>query len=462
MVLDPILERFVQACPATVMARATLERALEAGWVDRLFEEYRERQYTRELLFSTTVELMTVVALGLQPSIHAAARTRQDIGVSLAALYDKINGTEVGLSRALVVGSAERLREVARELRGGQAPILSGYQVRVIDGNHLPASEKRLAALRGLRGAALPGHSLVVYDPDTRLVIDVVPCEDAYAQERTLVPAILRSVSAGQVWMADRNFSTTAILFGIHLADGAFVIREHGSSPHPEELGTAKHRSSVEAGEIYEQAVRIEGDHGETLVLRRIELRLHTPTENGETVIRILTNLPKSKSAEEVARAYRSRWKIENMFQWLESVLHSEVRTLGHPPAALFAFAVAAVAYNALSVVQSAIEQTHDIKSEGDTAISLYYVMNAVKTEYRGMMVIVPSVSWETIGTMPPSQICKFLVQVARAVDPRQFRKTKTGPKKIVKKGYAPGRVARSHSSTARLLNSKQSSRKSP
>src|ERR1039457_1545850 len=162
MVLDPILERFVQACPATVMARATLERALEAGWVDRLFEEYRERQYTRELLFSTTVELMTVVALGLQPSIHAAARTRQDIGVSLAALYDKINGTEVGLSRALVVGSAARLREVARELRGDQAPILSGYQVRVIDGNHLPASEKRLAALRGLRGAALPGHSLVV------------------------------------------------------------------------------------------------------------------------------------------------------------------------------------------------------------------------------------------------------------------------------------------------------------
>jgi hypothetical protein len=303
---------------------------------------------------------------------------------------------------------------------------------------------------------------LVVYDPDARLVIDVVPCEDAYAQERTLVPAILRSVSAGQVWMADRNFSTTAILFGIHLADGAFVIREHGSSPNPEELGTAKHRGSVEAGEIYEQAVRIEGDHGETLVFRRIELRLHTPTENGETVIRILTNLPKSKSAEEVARAYRSRWKIENMFQWLESVLHSEVRTLGHPPAALFAFAVAAVAYNALSVVQSAIEQTHDIKSEGDTAISLYYVVNAVKTEYRGMMVIVPSVSWETIGTMPPSKICKFLVQVARAVDPRQFRKTKTGPKKIVKKGYAPGRVARSHSSTARLLNSKQSSRKSP
>jgi IS4 transposase len=462
MFLDPFLDRFAQACPVTVMARATLERALEAGWVDGLFEEYRERQYTRELLFSTTVELMAAVALGLQPSIHAAARTRQDLGVSLAALYDKINGTEVGLCRALVAGSADRLSEVAKELRSGQASVVPGYRVRVIDGNHLPASEKRLAALRGLRSAALPGHSLVVYDPDARLVTDVVPCEDAYAQERTLVPAILGTVSPGQVWMADRNFSTTAIMFGIHLGGGAFVIREHSKSPNPEELGTPKRRGSVEAGEIYEQAVRIAGGDGEWLVVRRVELRLRTPTEDGETIIRILTNLPKRISAEAVACAYRSRWKIENMFQWLESVLHSEVRTLGHPPAALFAFSVAAVAYNALSIVQSAIEQNHDIKSEGVAAISLYYVMNAVKTEYRGMMLIVPSPSWHAIGAMTPGQIGSFLLQVASHVDPRQFRKTKTRPKQKVRKGYAPGRVARAHVSTARLLKSPKSSRKSP
>lgn len=462
MVLDLILERFVQACPVTAMARATLEKVLEARWVDRLFEEYRERQYTRELLFSTTVELMSVVALGLQPSIHAAAQARQDLGVSLAALYDKINGTEVGLSRALVVGSAERLRETAQALRGDQAQVMPGYEVRVIDGNHLPASEKRLAALRGLRGAALPGHSLVMYDPDTKLVTDVVPCEDAYAQERTLVPAILRSVRPGQLVIADRNFSTTAILFGIHLAGGAIIIREHGSSPNPEELGTPKHRGSVEAGEIYEQAVQITGGGGETLVLRRIELRLHTPTDDGETVIRILTNLPRSKSAKEVARAYRSRWKIENMFQWLESVLHSEVRTLGHPPAALFAFAVSAVAYNALSVVQSAIEQAHEIKSEGDGALSLYYLMNEVRTEYRGMMKVVPPELWEPISAMTSGQICTFIVNAASLVDPRQFRKTRTGPKKVQRKGYAPGRVARAHVSTARLLNSRKSTGKSP
>jgi len=40
----------------------------------------------------------------------------------------------------------------------------------VLDGNHLPASGKRLAPLRSLRGAALPERALVVHDPDSGAV----------------------------------------------------------------------------------------------------------------------------------------------------------------------------------------------------------------------------------------------------------------------------------------------------
>jgi len=50
--------------------------------------------------------------------------------------------------------------------------------------------------------------------------------------------------------------------------------------------------------------------------------------------------------ATKLAQLYRRRWRIENLFQRLESVLHSEVRTLGHPRAALLAFGVALLAYN--------------------------------------------------------------------------------------------------------------------
>jgi len=462
MMLDPVLARFVKRSPLTVMAQVTIERALDPAWVDELFEQFRERQYTKQLLFSSTVELMSLVALGLQPSINAAAQAKEDLEVSVAALYDKINGTEPGLSRALVAGSAERLEPIAKEIRNSRKPLMPGYQVRVIDGNHLPASQKRLAALRGLRGAALPGHSLVVYDPDAALVLDLVPCEDAHAQERTLVPAVIDTVQAGQLWIADRNFSTTTIMVGIHKRKGAFLIREHGSSPNPKELGPLREKGSTNTGKLFEQAVEIETDHGEKIVLRRIELHLDEPTDGGETIIRILTNLPKSKSAEDVASVYRHRWRIENMFQWLEAVLHSEVRTLGRPRAALFAFSVAVLAYNVLSVVQSAVEQAHEIEEVPGGALSLYYITNAIKITYEGMIIAVPDDAWTTNRPLTPGQIAKFLIEAAAHVKIAKFRKHTRGPKKIVKKGYAPGHVVRRHFSTARLLNQAKASRKSP
>ncbi|MHA6897340.1 IS4 family transposase, partial [Ralstonia pseudosolanacearum] len=160
------------------MARLALERALPATWVDEVFEVHRNRQYPRELMFSTIVELMTLVTLGLRPSLHAAARKMGNLPVSMAALYDKLNRTEPAILRGLVRGSAQRLAQVAVHL--DERTSLPGWQLRIVDGNHLPASEKRLGPLRGYRGAALPGHSLVVYDPDLGLVCDVVACEDAY------------------------------------------------------------------------------------------------------------------------------------------------------------------------------------------------------------------------------------------------------------------------------------------
>lgn len=56
------------------MARVALERAIEPGWGDEVFEEPRQRQYPRELLLSTVVEWVSLVSLGPRPSLHAAAK----------------------------------------------------------------------------------------------------------------------------------------------------------------------------------------------------------------------------------------------------------------------------------------------------------------------------------------------------------------------------------------------------
>jgi hypothetical protein len=61
LVWPVVLARFEQHAPVSVMARTTLEHALSPDWIDAVFEAERQRQYSRELLFSTVVELMTLV-----------------------------------------------------------------------------------------------------------------------------------------------------------------------------------------------------------------------------------------------------------------------------------------------------------------------------------------------------------------------------------------------------------------
>ena len=58
-------------------------------------------------------------------------------------------------------------------------------------------------------------------------------------------------------------------------------------------------------------------------------------------------------SAQKIAQLYQKRWTIERAFQELAQQLNGEINTLGHPPAALFAFCIALVAYNIFAVVKS-------------------------------------------------------------------------------------------------------------
>jgi IS4 transposase len=292
----------------------------------------------------------------------------------------------------------------------------------------------------------------VVYDPDLKLVTDLVLCEDGHSQERALMGPIVQQARAGQVWLADRNFCTSAILWGFAKQQASFVIREHGASPNPKECGHLRKTGRIETGVVYEQLVEIENDEGEKLRMRRIQLHLDEPTEDGERVIRILTNLPKRISAKKLARLYRKRWTIENMFQRLESVLHSEIRSLGYPRAALLGFGVAVMAYNVLSVVQSAVEQRHNIAEEDELQLSSYFIANEIQGSYRGMLIAITQDIWQQYDALTAPQLVRLLLEVAGHVEPRRFRKHPRGPKAKVKKGYVSAATVRKHVATARVL----------
>ena len=188
MILDPVFERFVTDSPLSVMARATLENVLPADAVDDLLERTAVSGYTRELLFSSLVDLMGLVVCGSAKNVQAAfQRLAERIPVTLKAVYEKLQNLELPVSAALVRFTAARCQDLIQHLGGSCRPPLPGYRVRVLDGNHLAATQKRLKVTRGRTAGPLPGQSLVVLDPALMLVTDVFPCADAYTQERALV-----------------------------------------------------------------------------------------------------------------------------------------------------------------------------------------------------------------------------------------------------------------------------------
>src|SRR5262249_2909521 len=142
-------------------------------------------QYTREVLFSAIVQLMATVVLGVKPSVRAAyLDSLGEIAASLTAVYEKLKGVEAEVCRALVRHTAGRLGPLVRQLDAVLPGPVPGYRAKILDGNHLAGTEHRVPETRATRAAALPGQALVVLDPATMLAIDVVPCEDAHAQER--------------------------------------------------------------------------------------------------------------------------------------------------------------------------------------------------------------------------------------------------------------------------------------
>ena len=109
MLLATMFERFVEKTPVSVMARAAMEHALAPAALDALFEKHTDKRYTRDLLFSSVVDLMGVVVGKVAPSVHAAYQAVADtLPVSIASVYNKLNRMEPDVTGALVRHTAQR------------------------------------------------------------------------------------------------------------------------------------------------------------------------------------------------------------------------------------------------------------------------------------------------------------------------------------------------------------------
>jgi IS4 transposase len=453
MLLAKIFAPFLTKRPVCVMARGILERMFDPDHLNQLFTQTAEVGYTKKLHYSTLVTLLADVVMGVRPSVCAAYRVleaSEDL-VTLTAIYNKLDRMEPAVSAALVRAAAQQTAPVIDQLQARLEPWLPGYRCKIIDGNHLSGTDHRIEELRTTWDAALPGKALVVLDQERMVAEEVFLTEDGHAQERSLLPQVLQSIREKDLWIADRNFCTLAFLCGIARRLGYFVIRQHGTLKGTL-VGKLRKKGRCDTGMVYEQEIVLnDPETGEEKTFRRITIVLDQVTRDGDPELHILTNLPsKTVRARKVADLYRRRWTIETVFQEITETLECEIKTLGYPKAALFAFCLALVVYNAVGLLKASLRAVHGA-AKVQTMLSGYYLGLEISGTYDGMMIAIPEEHWVIFRTMSVVEFVAILKEIASHVNLERYRKSPRGPKKEKpeKQKYSHG----GHASTYKLLN---------
>lgn len=423
-----ILDRFIQSRPLCVMTRCILGHLLTEE-LDDVFAQCRQRQYEADIKFSALALSVADIALNFCENFNQAYKKhKEELAASVVAYYGKLNRVEASVSEGVVHFAGHKASELNRALGGQPHEVVPGYKCSVLDGNHLPKSDKRLGALRGLSAAALPGTVVAKFNLEEQLFERAYLLEDAHAQECMVLDRVVAELQANELLIADRHFCIAKFLLDVAAANGFFVIRQHGRL-HGELLGERRQVGRSDTGMVYEQALRIRDSSGRDLTVRRITVELGTPTRDGDEAIHLLANVPGAQAgAVQLAQLYRDRWDIENAFYVLTMTLTCEMKSMGHPRAALFLFCMAMLAYNCRQVLYTALCTAHSAAEVEE--MSQYSVALEIAQPMDGLVTAIPECDWDRLVPANVSGRAAFLSRVAGDVNLAAHRKSRRGPKK--------------------------------
>ena len=308
----------------------------------------------------------------------------------------------------------------------------TGYRVRVLDGNVLAGTDHRLTPLRRWLNACLPGKSVVVYQPGSGLVTDVVLCEDAYTQERALVTQLPAGEGATQGFVRRRpQLLHHAVRLRRSPRGGGFVlVRQHRQNLPCRPRGPLElvKCGATETGRMYEQIVR---GHRSRPAERyscgpsRSAVREDTRwREDNWALDQFARDGLGGCHRRDLSEAMDNRDPISVP----HGALHCEVPGLGKPKAALFAFAMSLVASNSLAVVRASLRAAHGKEAEAE--VSGYYLADEIADEYRSVMKYLPAEQWKGWRELGAKEMASLLTEIARQVNMAELHRNQRGPKK--------------------------------
>jgi hypothetical protein len=441
-----LLERFTKAAPVAVMVKGVLEQVFSEAKLDAVFQQHASRQYVRQLAFSSCFWLMSDVVSKSKPSIHAAYQDeKENLRVSVQSVYNKLNNLELGVMENLLSSTACEMIDCVKAMKVPVAELVPGFECKLIDGNVIAGTEHRIKELRRTNAAALPGRSVCVYNYSHRMIDQIVLDTNGHAQDKSQIDAILSRINPRECVIADAGFCTKKMMLGISQVCKAYFILRKPSNTAVELMGKPRKIGKSDTGILFEQKGIVRCKDKEMVHVRVITLKRFEPTDKGKTEIVFLTNLPPTITAIQIAQGYRRRWRVENVFQDVTTVLESEVATLGYPSAALFGFVIGCVLQNVLALIEHALlnaaQKSDDdkkskskakatVKQSKEQHLSRYKIALEIKTVIPGMEIAIESPYWhKTCGQLSPKELAVWLLGTASKAKLSDYQTYRWSPK---------------------------------
>lgn len=436
--------------PLSVLVRGALERWLAPPILAELAAGAGGDNYQRKVTLEALTAVMLDAVVGMQPSVHAAAIARRDEWQgSVQALYGKLARVEPRFSAALVRRTAEGVAAVLARPPRSKRPA---YALKILDGTMPDGSEHRLGVLRQLRAAGLPAKAVVVYDAATGVCERAALAEDAYEGEQPLVETLLDEARPGEIYIGDRNFCTARLIGCVMDREASFIFRESAQRTLYEVELPARRRGRGPTGLVTEAQVRLVcRERNCAWPLRRIHVTLDEPTRDGERELRLLTNLPATYKARDVAAAYRRRWEVERHFHFVKHELHGQIRSLGEPRAAIFALAAALAAGNVLAWIKSLLHGRRGGDEAASPALSGYYLTLEISRGFAAVEALTSERDWQAVAELSDRDFRAWGKRLTTAVDRSRYVTHPRGPKQ-----RPPPKLSgkqRHHYATYRLLH---------
>jgi hypothetical protein len=377
-----------------VLARLPLAEATLHLWawvaaeahLEDLFHRLRGRQYTRELTFSTLVQLIADALIQYRGSGRRSFLQGGEQGLlttSRQAVYCKLGGLALPLSEAFLAEGTRRLLPLLPPTPAAPAvpASLRPFAVYLVDGKVIKRVAKRLKPLRGQKGGLLGGKALVALHLQSRLAVTMASTADGEVNDAKLVPALLPQVAQAlpgpRLAVLDSQFCDRTQTARLRAQGDHFVVRAHPKVHfHPDaeaaQAGTPAGVSGADAeGRLWSQDWGWLGPPGGngSLYVRRVAVQ-----RPGESAITLYTDLldPEAVPATELLTLYRGRWGIEQVFQQITEVfdLRSLIGTT--PEGTVFQLSFCLLLYNLIQVVRAQVARGAEVPVESVSTELLY------------------------------------------------------------------------------------------